>query len=204
MNNKKAIVSVLLGSYDHPRKAPKFYGWDSILFTDLDIDEKLGWKVIKVSKKDKLKGSRYYKWMTHKTLPDYDLVCYMDASMQLIKEPPLTETWFTHGVRINIKDEAKRILVYYPELETTIDNQLEYFESKGFNDDYGLYRNGFFVRFHEAKTNSICKAVYDVVRKYCHRDQLALPFALYQTKNKLNNVLNGNTTSRWIIVNRHL
>lgn len=201
---KKAIVSVLLGGYDQPRKAPKFYGWDSILFTDLDIDEKLGWKVIRVSKKDKLKGSRYYKWMTHKTLPSYDLICYMDASMVMMKEPPLTETWFRHPVRKNLKDEGKQILLYYPELESVIEKQLGYFKSKGFNDDYGVYQNGFFVRYHNNETNAICKAVYDVVRKYCHRDQLALPYALYITNNNLNNVLNGNIMSRWVIVNRHL
>lgn len=45
---KKAIVTVLLGNYDKPKKAPNFKGWDAFMFTDLDIDPSLGWSVIKI------------------------------------------------------------------------------------------------------------------------------------------------------------
>lgn len=201
---RKAIVSVLLGKYDTPKKAPHYSGWDYYLFTDQDVDKFLGWKIIKVETKDPKKDSRYYKWMTHETLPNYDLVCYMDASMTLRREPIESEVWFKHPVRNNVVDEGKRILLYYPELKNIIDKQLAFYERQRFKDNYGLFQNGFFIRKHTPETNKLCEKVYKTVKKYCYRDQLALPFALYKTKYEMSGVLEGSKFHLWANVARHL
>ena len=33
----KAIYTVITGNYDTIQEAPKYKGWDSILFTDIDL-----------------------------------------------------------------------------------------------------------------------------------------------------------------------
>jgi len=200
---RKAIVSVLLGKYDDLKPAPKFSGWECIMFTNNTYKNSLGWEIRKVRSKNPLVDSRYYKWMTHKTLKDYDTVCYIDGSMVLKVRPPNCETWFIHPKRANVTVEAKQILGYYPELENIITLQLNAYKLDGFKDNYGLYQNGFFVREHKKDTNDLCEMVYKIAREFCHRDQLAMPYALYKTNYKMARVIDGLLSHKWIFINFH-
>lgn len=112
--------------------------------------------------------------------------------------------WFSHPTRTNVVDEAKRILLYYPQLEDVMDRQLQWYDNNGFKDNKGLYQNGFFVREHKEETNNFCNIINEICWLFCHRDQLALPYALYMTDYKLTNVHKGHSTSRWITLNKHL
>jgi len=201
---KKAIVSVLLGNYDDLKPAPKFYGWDSILFTDNDYIYNLGWDIRKVKSKKPLVDSRYYKWMTHITLKEYDLICYIDGSMRLKLEPPSSDLWFRHPSRTNVHIEGQQILKYYPDLEKIIDTQLNMYARDGFKDDFGLFQNGFFVRRHEKPTNELCSTIFGIVSKFCHRDQLAMPYALYKTGYKMKEVRPAGFCYRYVEIKQHL
>lgn len=178
---KKAIYSVLLGNYDNLNKAPRFNGWDTILFTDLDLPDYNGWEVKKVKTKDPKKDSRKYKWLSHIHLKDYDLVCYMDANLILRKEPPSKPIWFKHQKRRSVSQEMARILEIKKENEDVIDRQYDFYESKGFTDGYGMYWNGLFVRSNNKDINQLHETVYDIVKEYSYRDQIALPFAIFTT-----------------------
>ena len=185
---KKAIVCSLFGNYDNLIRAPRFDGWDSVMFTDQFFVDKKGWRMYKIKSDNPKKDSRYYKWMTHKTLKGYDLICYMDGNMQLLREPPIIPTWFSHPSRTNTRDEAKRIIESNKDHREIVIEQMNYYKKKGFNDDYGLFQNGFFVRLHNRDTNKFCETIFSVVNKYSYRDQLATPFALFKTGYQMSNI----------------
>lgn len=200
----KAIVSVILGGYDTLKPAPRFEGWDAIMFTDNDYKDSKGWTIVKVNTTDIKKDSRYYKWMTHLTLPMYDMVCYIDGSMNMFRRPPEMEMFFMHPTRDKVKDEAKQIIRYYPKLLDSINRQLLFYRDEGFKDNYHLYMNGFFVRNHEPQVNKVCETIMNIVDRFCYRDQLAMPYALYKTNYKPKNILHPMNAWSYVRLNKHI
>jgi hypothetical protein len=200
---KKAIVSVLIGNYDRLKHAPKYKGWDVILITDINFTEKKGWKLHKVNSTDSLKDSRYYKWMLHKILPKYDLYCYIDASMELLTEPPSDQTFFTHPKRRHVRREAEMILKLGKDTKQKLNEQLNYYAKEKFKDNFGLFQNGFFVRRNEDKINKVCEVVNEITQTYSHRDQLALPFALFKTNYKLEKLVSGRNLKTYYKLHKH-
>lgn len=201
---KKAIISVLLGKYDELQPAPKFKGWDTILFTDHHYPDNKGWTINKVKSQNPASDSRYYKWLSHITLPMYTTICYIDANMRLIQEPPQESTWFRHPARTTVQEEANRILYLKKSPKEVVLQQLEYYKQQGFKDKTGMYQNGFFVRTQDALTNNLCEIVYNLTTQYSHRDQLAMPFALYKTNFKMENLLSGPQSRKYIKLHPHL
>ena len=200
---KKAIVCVLIGNYDKLKPAPNFKGWDTILITNINFTDTKGWKLHKVESENELRDSRYYKWMLHKILPNYKLFCYIDASMELIKEPPNEQTFLTHPKRRQVKKESEMIVKLGKDTKENINGQIRYYASEKFKDNFGLFQNGFFVRKNEPKFNEVCELVNDITQKYSHRDQLALPFALFKTGYKIENTINGRYSSKYFKIHKH-
>lgn len=199
----KAIVTVLLGKYDQLKPAPKFKGWDTILFTDQYYPDLKGWTIHKVKSNDPAIDSRYYKWLTHITLPMYQTVCYVDASMTFKKEPPSEPTFFKHPARTNVETEGARIVQLHKADKKQVLEQLEHYKENGFKDDHGLYQNGFFVRTHDIYTNDLCETVYELVTQFTGRDQLAMPYALFKTKYKPLSIRPGIESKEYITIYPH-
>ena len=176
---KKCIVTVLFDDYDHLTKYPDFEGWDKIMFTDRLYGSKWDERLVKVYLPEL--QSRYYKWLTHKTLPEYDLVCYMDSNMELKEEPPTEQTFFKHPIRNKLWDEFVRVMQRGICDNRIIREQWNYYQSVGYKDNIELTQNGFFVRYHEHEINKLCNQIYTILERFSHRDQLALPFARFMT-----------------------
>jgi len=169
---KKAIFSVLIGAYDTPRPAPKYPGWDTILFTDQEVVPELGWKVIRVpGGENPKKESRRYKILSHQYLPDYELVCYIDMNIHLKNCPPDFPFWFRHPKRKTVYEEAKRVIEIAKDKKSTVDLQMRTMWSLGFTDTEGLYQNGFFCRRHTADINRLHACWWSMVESHSYRDQ---------------------------------
>ena len=180
----KCIFSVITNNYDPIYTAPKYDGWDVILFIDSKPEKDCGWtiKLIKDAENQKcpILLSRKYKILSHRFLPEYDLVCYMDANQCLRKEPPSIPTWFRHDRRQNIYQEAAQIIKNGRFSKKHIDRQIDYY-NKNYYKDKGLYTNGFFVRQHSEKINKLHDVWYTETAKFTPRDQLSLPYAIFKT-----------------------
>lgn len=182
---KKAIFTVNLSEYDFdPSPALGNTGWDRILFTDSEKIESYGWnKIFKLKPTDRpdLK-SRKVKWLSHKYLPEYDLVCYHDSNMRVVRELPGCPFRIIHGKRSSVREEADACnRQKHRWTVEAINEQMEYFDSQGFPDDLGLFLNGFFCRRHTEKENELCEEVWRILNCFSSRDQLALPFAMWNT-----------------------
>lgn len=202
---KKAIFTVLLGQYDTLKPPPKFPGWDAVLFTDHNYPthKTRGWIVNKVSSSNPAKDSRMYKFLSHKYLPHHDLVCHIDASMVLKKEPPSAPLWFKHPRRNSVSVEAKRIIQLKKESPQTINNQLEFYRKEGFPDTIGLFQNGLFVRRHTPEQNSLCELTYNTIVTQSCRDQLALPYAIWKTGIKPEGLTPGSEFLKCVNIDNH-
>lgn len=193
---KKAIISCLFGNYDQLNQAPKFEGWDAILFTDSIPKQNKGWQVRLVTSHNPYIDSRAYKFLSHVYLPEYDLVCYQDANIILKEEPPSNPVWFRHPRRKKVVDECNRLIQLGKMNKEDVTKLFKFFRQNRFNDNAGLYQNGFFVRNHSERMNKLMELTFDTVAKRGCRDQLALPYATsklgYRPEGTANYSLNDN------------
>jgi hypothetical protein len=204
MGGLKTIFTVLTGGYDELQEAPKFKDWDCIVFTDKPPKEAKGWKVRIIKPElSPEKESRRYKLLSHIYLSEYELVCYIDANMTLIKEPPSFPVWFSHKQRSRVYDEAKAIIQYKKANAEIIKAQVRFYLEKRFKDNNYLFQNGFFVRDHSETMNKLMELTFQIVTKYSHRDQLALPFACQSLRVLPGGLQKRNMVANYVSLNKH-
>jgi hypothetical protein len=202
---KKAIYTVLIGNYDNLNPAPNFVGWDCFLFTDLDITEPKGWNVIKVNEKlDSKKLSRKIKILGHEYLPDYNLLCYIDANITLGKKPPSHPLYVKHPNRNTVTAECEKVILLGKDEKSIVLKQLDSYTSDGFPDNFGLYQNGFFVRENNAETNLIYNAWWIEVKKHSYRDQISFPYVLWKLAIHLYNTYLDQDVKKYYKIHPHI
>lgn len=199
---KKVIYSVITGGYDKIPLAPRFNGWDSIMFTDYPAENNTnGWQIIKLPETDNsLIQSRDIKCRSHIHLPQYDLVCYIDGNQKLFKEPPNAPVWYEHAKRQNIFQEAAQIIQNGRFPKDIINAQIDYYKSQGY-EDCGLYLNGFSVRNNKDKSiNHLHDIWFKETCRFTPRDQLSLPYAIWFTGIEPENITYPKEKEKYAIV----
>ena len=200
---KKAICSVITGGYDQLPKAPSFFKWDSIMFTDMEVENSKGWKIIKLPKvDDPLVQSRDIKIRLHKHLPEYDLYCYIDGNQKFIKDPPDSPIWFKHQRRTNIYQEATQIINNGRFPKDIMEEQISYYKSQGYKDQ-GLFLNGFHVRRNNTLINELHEVWFEETCRFAPRDQVSLPYAIWKTGIKPENIQSGHAQRFTVITKGH-
>jgi hypothetical protein len=193
---KKAIITCIFGDYDQLQQAPNYKGWDCILFTDSFYENSKGWtlKLFHGTDKNEQIASRHFKFRSHLELPNYDLVCYIDANIKLLKEPPSVPFWPTHPKRKRLKDEIQACLNYKKITNDEAIRVTNYLNNKKYGniDRLGLFQNGFFVRKHTPQMNKLMDEVFNLVQTVSHRDQICLPIACVNVGYKPENVIDIN------------
>lgn len=199
--HKKVVYTIVLGEYDELSPAPKFEGWDFIVFTDDILLNADGWtKYLVEGGKDLQKESRRYKFLSHVYLKEYDLVCYIDGNVRLMSEPPSHPIWFTHRIRNSVYEEAMTRSIDVD----MIKRQIRYYMELRFSDKGGLYHNNFFVRSNRNDVqNKLMEKVWDIVSEHTAVDELAVPFAMWVTQTRMENIQSQALQSRYIKVKPH-
>jgi hypothetical protein len=179
---KKTIFTCLFDDYDELREAPNYPGWDCIMFSDRSPKNKMGWQIRKVERWDNpKKQSRHYKIISHIHLSEYDLVCYIDANVELIHEPPSHPIWTKHGAGRNLFQEAKHLIASKLDSRTVIDRQMIFYSKSGIKVNIPVFQNGFFVREHNDKINRLHEEWWSHIEQFSHRDSISLPYAIKKT-----------------------
>lgn len=189
---KKAVFTVNFGNYDIIKKVPKWEGWDSILVTDsIDanpIFREFSKVIFKKSNNPQL-DSRYYKWVTHEWLPEYDTVIYYDANLEFIRKPSQDHFQIVHEVRKSVREEIDALIKLNHRWDKeSLENQWLWMMRMGFKDNHGLFLNGLFGRSNrDEQMNRICGDIWDNCQKWTNRDMISLPFQLYRHSYQLQN-----------------
>lgn len=199
--NNKVVYTVILGGYDELSPAPKFKGWDFVVFTDDEELKSDGWtKCLVDGTSDTQKESRKYKFLSHVYLSEYDLVCYVDGNVQLTGEPPSNPIWFSHKRHTSVYQFAMTMTRNID----MVKRQVRYYMESRFSDKAGLYDNNFFVRSNRNEVqNKLMEKTWDVIQEYTSLDKLALPFAMWSTQSRMENIRPSALQSRYISVKPH-
>ncbi len=177
---KKAIFTCLFGNYDTLNPAPKFKGWDTILFTDTKPKNANGWIVKIVETTNPKLESRRYKFLSHIHLSEYDLVCYQDANLILNQAPPESPMWLRHPRRKKVAEEIQYVLKIGKANRQIIAQQMAFFRRQRFPDNAGLFQNSLFVREHNERMNKLMELTFSIYEQFQTRDQFALPYASWK------------------------
>lgn len=178
---KKAVFTVNFGNYDVIKKVPNWDGWDSILVTDNPVmDMRFDRTIFKTTNNPQL-DSRYYKWMTHEWIPEYDTVIYYDANLEFIRKPSQDHFHIVHEIRKSVRQEIDALINLNHRWDKhSLERQWQWMVSKGFSDNKGLFLNGLFGRSNRDELmNMLCHDIWWMCQKFTNRDMLALPFVLF-------------------------
>lgn len=192
---RKVIYTVNVGGYDKPRRAPRFPGWDTVLFTDRASGLRLrlaGWTVRRFDTQGLAAGaaSRRPKLLPHLYLADYDISLYVDANIVFHDDPSrLAEAlgWpvfaaAAHPYRDNPYDEVAECVAQGKAPAAVLEAQAAAYRAEGLPGDAALYENNVLLRRHnDPVAVALDEAWWEEFRRFPHRDQISLPMACRRT-----------------------
>ena len=174
--------------------------WEYILFTNLDIVSD-SWTVRKIDlpNKDYVISAKMIKWLTNEYLPEFDIVCWIDAYCQInseyknlldssvkkLKAAAVPLFIKAHPVRHCIYDEVNACIAH-----RKVSLQM-YNKVKGFLKDhdmpheYGLYETNLMLKYNNhPKVIKLSKEVMHHIYTLTYRDQLVLTYVLFKNNIK--------------------
>lgn len=191
-----AIFGSSLDAVDTLGNFDKIPGWDYICFTNLDFPGHKGWKCIKVdqSYRDPAVASKFYKWMSHKMLLDYDVVVWMDGYMSpnpMYSE--LLQHWILsmreqghliahrpHDVRKCVWEECDAVLTSKRARPQDVERTRRTLEAYQMPKAWGLFDTNVLIKFHKNTVlQHLCEQIFEQLQ-VCNRDQLAVTPVYYK------------------------
>jgi hypothetical protein len=171
-------------------------GWDYICFTNFEMPDHIGWKIIHVDfqSNNGAMAAKWHKWNSHKILGDYDVVVWMDA--YLSPNPMYTELlkhWILQMIENNIlilhRPHAERRCIW-EECDAVVETRrakaedvqkvVTALEAAQMPRQAGLYDTNVMIKLHKNMlTQHICEEVYRFMEEHCNRDQLAVTLVYY-------------------------
>lgn len=181
---------------------PEIYldNWDKVILTDNPDRVKAhpSWTVrlVKKTHETDRKSNRYYKWLSHRTFPEYDYIMYFDSKsklkynlntvehfMNMLCENNHLALFFEHPCRNCIYDELIEINRLRMDNPQNIDYIRNMIIDEGFPKKIGLTVNNIFIRQNnDVKLNEMLENMYDTIDKHICRDQVVFMFYLYKTQ----------------------
>lgn len=162
-------------------------------------DEPLGidpWCDLVVTRDPKLSSRRdlhQYKLLSHRWLPEYDFVLYVDGWARLVQDPvdivnELKESgkkvaFGAHPWRDCSYEEGHVCARFQSNSEEIINAQLARYEEEGFPHNFGLAASTFFVRDNrDAKVSAFFDLWYDETTRGSHRNQISWGRSVWKSK----------------------
>ena len=197
---KLAIYTALFGKFDHlydplgHRDGMYQFdgknGIDRFYFTDLDMDGKISYTVIKknLDYLSFVKRERKVKILIpDEVFDNYEYSMWVDSRPKLDIDPyfflDFLDTDFLimeHGSRRCAYDEARACVMNSKAKESVISKQLDYYRSQEYPTQNGLYYTGFMVRKHTKELKELMNSWWGEVKKFSHRDQVSLPYVIWK------------------------
>jgi hypothetical protein len=185
----------------------KIPGWDYICFTNQPISEELGWIIVQVplEKSSPSLQAKFYKWNTHETLIDYDVVVWVDAYIapngtysevlkQWIVDMKQKEKYILHRPhekRDCVYEECNAIVELKRDTAEHVDLVRNELQFRKVPEHAGLFDSNIMIRLHKyTDVQFISSEIYKQLEKTSYRDQIAIPllycmhsFKKYETQN---------------------
>jgi hypothetical protein len=135
------------------------------------------------------RNAKIYKILTNFFLPNYEYYIWADVSHDVIMNPELIcdqylkdkeISCFKHTARNCIYDEAKILLELGYDHKELIQKQIEFYSSKGYPKNNGLFELSAFARRNSYAINNACLKWWDNICRYSSRDQISFKYILWE------------------------
>lgn len=172
-------------------------GWDYICFTNQTISYETPWTLINVESlfSSPVLDAKYYKWMSHKELEDYDIVCWVDAYIgpnQSMEH--MLESWIlqmlqsktiivhrAHKERNCIWDECKAVLEGKRDTPEHVRQVQKRLKDIDMPKDWGLFDTNIVLKLNKNKElQLISEEILHWITTDSTRDQLSLTYVYYK------------------------
>lgn len=193
---KIVVYTVIFGKYDYilePYCKPN--NIEYYIITDQEIDlRKSSWKKMDISKFESIlknmnntEKNRFFKMKPHLIFPQYKYSVYVDGNIQIVTD--MTEYIYRigecglaahmHSMRDCVYEESNAIIFAKKDTKENIDNHIKHLKEKGFPKHYGMLECNVLVRQHNEICCELMNMWWDEFCNYCKRDQISLPYVLY-------------------------
>ena len=187
--NKICVYTAIIGGYDDI-KEPLIINnnIDYICFSDQPLKSNI-WQIrpINFFNCNQTRIARHYKVNPQIYLKDYDIVIWVDSSLTISNdfneylskvEKDTTLLTQIHWKRKNIFEESNAIINEKKDVPGVLQNQIDFYKSKGFNRNL-LFETMFFVaNLKNDKTKKLFRLWNQQINQYSHRDQISLPYVI--------------------------
>lgn len=135
------------------------------------------------------RNAKIYKIMPHLFLPGYKFYIWTDVSHDVIVNPSYicnelmgnsNVACFKHTQRNCIYDEAKVLIELGYDHKDLIEKQIEFYKSKGYPANNGLFELSAFVRRNCPATQIAGLKWWDNICRYSSRDQLSFMYSMWE------------------------
>lgn len=194
-----AVYTVILGTYDllrEPKCCPD--NCDFFLISDgAEPPKDSVWKQMHLPPEvreqtrgmDSLRKNRFLKMRPDLLFPEYQYSVYLDGNMQMVTDP--TEfvnrmpacgvSLFRHAFRDCVYEEARAVLVRKKAAKDDVAKLVRFLKEEHMPAHYGLLECPVIVRrHHQPECLEIMEAWWELFGRFPYRDQLLLPYVLYQ------------------------
>ena len=194
------VYTVISGDYDKKLIEPKLIdkGINYYCFTDNTSFKSKTWKVLPIENRLNLERndqiSRYYKFFSHKILPNHDISIYIDGNIEIkcslypiinaFNESNRCFGCLKHSQRDNLLQEiiaCHSLQKFKHDDKQRIFDQVRFYEEENFSLLSPLYAAGVLIKKNNNETTKLVETWWNVVQSYTCRDQLSLPYALWKT-----------------------
>jgi hypothetical protein len=136
------------------------------------------------------RNAKPYKLNPFAFLQGYDAYIWVDVSHDVVADPhKIFSTFllnadmacFRHTTRNCVYEEAKIIKELDYDHHELVDAQMNYYRSKNFPENYGLFEMSTFAMRDSDNTRILAMKWMDQVSKFSSRDQLSFPFCAWET-----------------------
>jgi hypothetical protein len=195
ISNKLVIYTALFGDYDQLEEPEKsFEGCDFICFTDQKDLKTNIWRIIYIepTSESHIFMNRKIKMLPHLYLQKWKYSLYVDSNIRMKENPYFLINKYMHkqGIGFLVSKHYLRNCVYHEAIQCmklgkgdpeAIQIQMEVYKNSAFPTDWGLSENSIILRKHQDETvQKIGENWWLQFTKYPTRDQLSLPFSLWQ------------------------
>ena len=201
------VLTAISGRKDTLRDPGEIYeNCDYIAYVDQVFEGISVWrqkKLFEFSRLDQYnhrRNAKYPKILASNLYPQYDYIVWVDGTkalnadpIQIIsKNPDADIHLFKHPLRDCAYAEAEEVAKLKLDNIITLADQFRFYQRSGMPHKYNLYELPTFIRKSTEVTKMMEMMWWEQICKYSSRDQISLPYVLWQLEDKIKiNILEG-------------
>ena len=202
------VYTAVFGNYDRVAEVDGAWSGAFVCFTDNPGLVGSGWEVVQVEQgeEDPAVANRRFKMLPHRYLASFARSLYIDANITLRKDPSVLFEKYLERDLVALAAHRFRNCAY-AEAEACVRDgllahdvaarQIASYRAAGFPENYGLTENNVLFRRHnDPAVIGLMEAWWKEYQHFGRRDQVSLPFLLWQREFGVAHIEEGPRVSR--------